>query len=88
MKKTTYNGIEISMDKTMSYGRYIIRATVDGVDVETETTDSMSYDYIDDPEDEEKHIDACRHCFRLIMQAYEGKTSYIIMPDGSIINHE
>lgn len=45
MKKTIYNGIEMTISHTDSYGRYRIRAIVNGVNITADTTDSEIYDY-------------------------------------------
>jgi hypothetical protein len=47
MKKTIYNGIEMTISHTSSYGRYRLSALINGERITAETTDSEIYDYFD-----------------------------------------
>lgn len=67
MKKATYNGIEMEISHTHSYGCYRLSAVVNGVNITAETTDSEIYDYFDcDYYDDEDTDFARRAAYNII----------------------
>lgn len=67
----TFRGVEFTVSHTCSYGRYLITAHYRGKNVKAETTDSEAYDWYDDDSNKKKHMDALRHCYNKIREAYE-----------------
>jgi hypothetical protein len=69
---TTKNQIEnISINRTSSYGRYVIKGTVNGVGVAASTTNSEAFDWLNDDSNDEKHQDAIAYCESKLESAYE-----------------
>lgn len=67
----SFYGVEFNMNRTSSYGRYIIEADYKGKHIKAETTDSEAYDWYNDDSNKEKHRDALRHCYYKVRDAYE-----------------
>ena len=62
---------EIRIERTSSYGHYRVTGLVNGIEVSAITTDSQSFDYLNDEDNEEKHEQALAHCEYKLIQAYE-----------------
>lgn len=67
MKKGTFRKVKFTIERTSCYGHYMIRGTYKGKEVNVLTTDSESYDWLDDESNMEKHQDARRHCYNKIV---------------------
>lgn len=62
----------IRINRTGSYGRYIVTGTVNGIEVSAPTTDSEAFDYLNDDDFPEKQQDALDHCKMVLEIAFEG----------------
>lgn len=69
MKKTTYNGIEMTISHTNSYGRYRLSALINGERIIAETTDSEIYDYFDCDYYDSEDVDFARRAAYNIITA-------------------
>lgn len=66
-----FNKVEMSMLRTNMYGHYILRAKYRGKNLSIITTNSEAFDWLDDPSDKQKHLEAKRYCLGKIREAYE-----------------
>ena len=69
----TFRKVEFNMIRGNGYGQYYIVTKYKGVDIKVHTTDSEAWDYINDDSNKEKHMEALRHCYMKIKQAYENR---------------
>ena len=58
------------MSRANGYGQYYIHANYKGVNITVHTTDSETWDWLEDDSNKEKHIEAKRHCYKEIVRAY------------------
>lgn len=71
MKRSgTLHNINFDMIKGDGYGQYYIIANYKGVDLKIHTNNSDAWDWIEDESDEEKHIQALRFCYHVIIDKY------------------
>lgn len=61
---------EITIEKTASYGHYIIKGVYKGVNLSVLTTDSECFDWLNDESNKEKHIEAKKHAYMKLMERY------------------
>ena len=59
------------MERGSGYGQYWILGIYKGKALRVHTTNSEAWDYLDDDSDKERHMDAKRHCYYKLVQAYE-----------------
>ena len=52
-------------------GRYFISAHYRGKYLNAYTTDSEAFDYLYNPDDKIKHLEAKRHCYYKIVEAFK-----------------
>jgi hypothetical protein len=71
MKTNSFRKVNFEMVRGNGYGQYVIIATYRGKKIKVHTTDSETWDWIDDDSNKEKHNDARRHCYYKIVEAYE-----------------
>ena len=71
MKTGNFRKVNFGMEKMSSYGHYQIVANYRGKQIKVVTTDSESWDWLDDDDNIEKHNDARRHCYMMIVSEYE-----------------
>ena len=69
----TFRKVEFNMIRGIGYGQYYIVSRYNGVDLKVHTTDSEAWDYINNDSNKEKHMEALRHCYMKIKQAYENR---------------
>lgn len=69
----SFRKVQFTMERGNGYGQYIIRGTYKGKEVKAHTTDSEAWDWINDDSDRERHMDAKRHCYFKIVEAYENQ---------------
>lgn len=77
----TFRKVELSVRRGSGYGNYIVSANYRGKEIEAHTHDGEIYDYLDDDGENgiiddikshrEKHQDAKRSAYRLIVSKYE-----------------
>ena len=70
MKSGRFHKVHFTMT-SLGRGQYRIEAEYKGRYVETQSTDSEAYDFLDDESDMERHKDALRHCYNKIREEYE-----------------
>lgn len=66
--KTTINNI--SIQKTTRYGHFELSGIVNGNIIKIITTNSEAFDWLNDDENEEKHLEAIEYCNRMLEMAY------------------
>lgn len=72
MRKTfEYNGLEMTIFRTYSYGNYKLTANVNGRQVGKIINDASIYDWCDDDSDPEKHEQAKIEAYGYITRAIE-----------------
>ena len=71
MRTATFRKVNFTISLTQSYGRYMIEADYKGKHIRVATTDSSAWDWINDDSNKEKHNDAKRHCYNMIVREYE-----------------
>lgn len=62
---------EIKIERTKSYGHYLVTGIVNGIELSAITTDSEAFDYLNDEDNQEKHEQALAHCEMKLELAYE-----------------
>ena len=67
----SFRKIRFTMERGSGYGQYWIRGIYRGKALRVHTTNSEAWDYLDDDSDKERHMDAKRHCYYKLVQAYE-----------------
>lgn len=81
----TFRRIELRVELTSSYGRYVVSAHYKGEDIKAVTTDAEIYDWLDDDSNREKHRWAKRAAYELIVREYkQNKSNSKIKHHGSI----
>jgi hypothetical protein len=70
-KYGTYRKVIFSIERTHGYGRYLIRSFYRGTNIKVETTDSESWDWLDDTSNKQKHNAARLHCYYKIVSQFE-----------------
>ncbi len=70
-KMATFRRIELRVELTSSYGRYVVSAHYKGEDIKAVTTDAEIYDWLDDDSNREKHRWAKRAAYELIVREYK-----------------
>lgn len=70
MKIGSFRNVNFTIEKTSMYGHYKIKATYKGKYIDTITTDSEAYDWIDDYSDKYMYQYARRHCYNKIVSKY------------------
>ena len=70
MKMGKFRRVAFTMERTHMYGHYYIFATYKGKKIKVLTTDSETWDFLDDESDKERHQDARRACYYAIARAY------------------
>ncbi|MDA3780325.1 MAG: hypothetical protein PF487_08950 [Bacteroidales bacterium] len=71
MKRSgTFNKVTFEMIKGNGYGQYYIISKYKGVDLKIHTTNSDAWDWINDESNKEKHIQALRSCYLMIVDRY------------------
>lgn len=70
MKRGTFRKIELEVVHGNGYGQYKVLAKYRGQWVVARTTDSEIYDWIDDDSNAEKHADAKRSAYQLIVRHF------------------
>lgn len=74
-----FRKVKFYMSRGNGYGQYLIHAKYKGKDLVIPTTDSKAWDYINDDSNKEKHMNAKRHCYYKIVDAYNNmKDNYFI----------
>lgn len=72
MKKAgSYNNLIFKMEKTNSYGCYLITGRYRGKEIKAFTTDSQAWDWLDDDSDKDKRDAARLHCYVMIRDEYD-----------------
>jgi hypothetical protein len=66
--ETTINNI--SIQKTTRYGHFELSGMVNGKSIKIITTNSEAFDWLNDDENEEKHLEAIAYCERMLEMAY------------------
>ncbi len=69
-KMATFRKVNMEIKRTSTRGRYLISANYKGKHVEALTTDSEAFDFLEDSSSKEKCLDAKRHCYYKIVEAY------------------
>lgn len=69
----TFRKVNLEITKTSGYGQYIVSATYRGKDIKVHTTDSEIFDWLDDDGNKEKHQNAKRAAYGLVVRAYENQ---------------
>ena len=69
----TFRKVKFTMVRGNGYGQYYIVSRYNGVDFKIHTTDSEAWDWIEDDSYPEKHMEALRHCYMAIREAYENR---------------
>lgn len=70
MKTGKFNKVEFHMTRGNGYGQYYIHSTYKGKVLKIHTTNSEAWDWIDDDTNKEKHMNALRHCYHMIVNEY------------------
>lgn len=71
IKKNAMKIENIEIKRTSSYGRYMVTGIVNGIEVRAITTDSETFDYLNDEDNEYKNAMAIAHCECKLIEAYE-----------------
>jgi hypothetical protein len=58
------------MEKTTRYGHFELSGIVNGNTIKIITTNSEAFDWLNDDENEEKHLEAVAYCNRMLEMAY------------------
>lgn len=61
----------IQINRTSSYGHYRITGEVNGIEVSCITTDSETFDYLNDEDNEYKSAMAMAHCECKLIEKYD-----------------
>lgn len=67
----TFRGVQMEISRGNGYGQYVITATYRGKQVTAHTTDSECFDYLNDDSNKAKHLEAKRHAYYKIVNAYK-----------------
>ena len=71
-KTMKFNKIDLTIYAIChSYGQYLITAHYRGKYVTAHTTDSEAFDYLYNPDNKIKHLEAKRHCYYKIVEAFK-----------------
>ena len=60
----------ISIEKTTRYGHFELSGIVNGETIKIITTNSEAFDWLNDDENEEKHLEAIEYCHNRLEMAY------------------
>ena len=72
MRHGRYRNLEFTVQRSNTYGQYIIRALYKGLVITVRTTDSQIWDWVDDDSNSTKWKNANRAAYTLIInEAYE-----------------
>lgn len=66
----TFRKVNFEISKGNGYGQYFISGTYKGKAITAHTTDSEAYDYLNDADNKVKQLEARKHCYMKIIQAY------------------
>ena len=66
-----FHKIDFTTYRICGYGQYIITAHYRGKYVTAYTTDSEMFDYLYNPDNKVKHLEAKRHCYYKIVEAFK-----------------
>lgn len=66
-----FNKVEISILRGYGYNSYYLTAQYKGKFIKVHTNDSLMYDYFNDYENKQKHLDAKRKAYYLIKNKYD-----------------
>ena len=67
----TFKKVELSISKASGYGQYYITAKYKGKELKVHTTNSECYDWLNDDSNKEKHQEAKRYAYGVIINAYK-----------------
>jgi len=71
-----FRKINLSISKGNGYGQYIVSAKYRGKNINAHTTDSEAFDYLENPDNKEKHLEAKRHCYYKIVSEFRKTFGY------------
>ena len=67
---TTFKKVRLEIARGNGYGQYIVIAEYKGKLIHAHTTDSETFDWLNDDSDKAKHQEAKRNAYTLIVNAY------------------
>lgn len=67
----TFRKINLEIEKASGYGQYYITALYRGKEIKVHTTDSECYDWLNDDSNKKKHLEAKRHAYYKVVEAYK-----------------
>lgn len=73
MKTTTNTITDVTISRKSGYGQYQVTGYVNGTLVKAHTTNSEAFDWFNDDDNMEKHIEAVNYCYSLIETTYENQ---------------
>ena len=65
-----FRKINLEICRNKGYGQYTIKAAYKGKDIEVHSTDSETYDWLNDNSNKSKHSQAKRACYCAIVARY------------------
>ena len=68
---TTFRKVKLEISRGNGYGQYIVSAQYKGKEVSAHTTDSETFDWLNDDGNKEMHQEAKRTAYSLIVNAYK-----------------
>jgi hypothetical protein len=73
MKTTTNTITDVTISRKSGYGQYQVTGYVNGTLVKAHTTNSEAFDWFNDDDNMEKHIEAVNYCYSLLDTTYENQ---------------
>ena len=67
---TTFRKVKLEIARGNGYGQYIVIAQYKGKLIHAHTTDSETFDWLNDDSDKVKHQEAKRYAYSLIVNAF------------------
>jgi hypothetical protein len=71
--KTTNTITDVTISRKSGYGQYQVTGYVNGTLVKAHTTNSEAFDWFNDDDNMEKHIEAVNYCYSLLDTTYENQ---------------
>lgn len=71
MMTIKFNKVEISIERAHGYNSYYLTAHYKGKNIKVHTNDSLMFDYFNDYDNKQKHLDAKRKAYFLIKNKYD-----------------
>ena len=70
---TAFRKVRLKIARGNGYGQYIVSAIYKGKQVSAHTTDSETFDWLNDDSDKAKHQEAKRYAYSLIVNAFNNQ---------------